>query len=149
MSTDPPTPPPPHTVSFLLDGLWFWNSKTLHGLIFLLLGLVLLRLVLVLAVRVDEHSAVERVTVPPRTLAGPRDAVHWGEETQRGFKMWPPCGVLLDNIFCDTKTEQQKHGVCKEGAKRGYHTASERHNETERGREWRQRTCKKRRAVAG
>lgn len=78
--TTPPSPHltlPFHTISFLLDGLGLWNSKALHGLVFLLLRLVLVRLVLVLAVRIDQHSAVERVTVPPWTLTGPWDAIHY------------------------------------------------------------------------
>lgn len=74
------------TVSFLLDGLGLRNSKTLHGLVFLRLRLVLVRFVLVLAVGVDKHSAVECVTVPPGTLAGPRDAIHYrgGRREKRG-----------------------------------------------------------------
>lgn len=99
MSNDPPTrfshtisPLSLHTVSFLLDGLGLRNGETLHGLIFLLLRLMLVRLILALAVGVDQHSAVECVTVPPRTLAGPRDAVHYNRR-QKGevrFTMWLP-----------------------------------------------------------
>lgn len=72
------------TVSLLLDGLGLGHGETLHGLVFLRLRLVLVRVVLVLAVGVDQHSAVERVAVPPGTLAGPRDAVHCAGTRGRG-----------------------------------------------------------------
>lgn len=79
------------TVSLLLDGLGLGNGEALHGLIFLLLRLV--QLVLVVAVGVDQHPAVERVTVPPRTLAGPRDAVHCGGARRDGvYKLAEPPG---------------------------------------------------------
>lgn len=67
------------TITFLLDGLGLRNSKTLHCLVFLLLGFVLVRLLLVLTVRVDQHSAVECVAVSSGTLAGPGNAIHYRE----------------------------------------------------------------------
>lgn len=70
------------TITFLLDGLGLGNSKTLHCLVFLLLGFVLVRLLLVLTVWVDQHSAVECVAVSSRTLAGPGNAIHWREGKQ-------------------------------------------------------------------
>lgn len=71
-----------HTVTFLLDGLGLRNGKALHRLVFLLLRLVLVRLLRVLAVRVDQHSAVECVAVSSGTLTGPRDAIHCGERKE-------------------------------------------------------------------
>lgn len=68
-----------HTITFLLDGLRLRNSKTLHCLVFLLLGFVLMRLLLVLTVWVDQHSAIERVAVSSGTLAGPGNTIHYRE----------------------------------------------------------------------
>lgn len=65
-----------HTITFLLDGLGLGNGETLHCLVFLLLGFVLVRLLLVLAVRVDQHAAVECVAVSSGSLAGPGNAIH-------------------------------------------------------------------------
>ena len=93
-----------HTVSFLLDGLRLRNGETLHGLVFLLLRLVLVRLVLVVAVGIDQHPTVECVTVPPRTLAGPRDAIHCrGARRGKGDLQSGLLGILFDELNCDQK----------------------------------------------
>lgn len=90
------------TISLLLDGLGLGHGETLHSLVFLRLRLVLMRVVLVLAVGVDQHSAVERVAVPPGTLAGPRDAVHCRGTRGRGslrtcsFECIPPMKNIND-----------------------------------------------------
>lgn len=68
-----------HTITFLLDGLGLRNRKTLHCLVFLLLGFVLVRILLVLTVRVHQHSAVECVAVSSGTLARPGNAIHYRE----------------------------------------------------------------------
>lgn len=80
------------TVTFLLDGLGLGNGKTLHCLVFLLLRLMLVRLLRVLTVRVDQHSAVECVAVSSGTLTGPRDAIHCRERrsADEAFSMWLP-----------------------------------------------------------
>lgn len=122
-----PKLPPPlfmRTVSFLLDGLGLRNSKTLHGLVFLRLRLVLMRFVLVLAVGVDQHSAVECVTVPPGTLAGPWDAIHYrgGRREKRGtFTTWLPGECYCTQKFKGKRGKigevwrgsQQKTPCCK------------------------------------
>lgn len=94
---------PFHTVSFLLNGLGLRNGETLHGLVLLLLRLVLVRLILVLTVRIDQHSTVERVAVPPRTLIGPWDAIdcEWSNKGQRKVYNGAPLGILLDKFYCD------------------------------------------------
>lgn len=60
-----------NTFTLLLDGLGFRHGKTLHGLILLLRRLLLVGRGTGLAVseRVDQHAAVEGVTVPGRSVA--------------------------------------------------------------------------------
>lgn len=70
-----------------------------------------MRLILALAVGVDQHSAVKRVTVPPRTLAGPRDAVHYGGDRKERREIYnvASCGFYLMN-FTAAKNLTTKQG---------------------------------------
>lgn len=54
---------------------------------------MLVRLVLTLAARVDQHSAVECVAVPPWTFTRPRDAIHCRRSSR---KLRP--GILLEKF---------------------------------------------------
>lgn len=114
------------TVAFLLDWLGLRNGKTLHGLVFLLLRLVLVWLLLILAVRVDQHSAVECVAVSSGTLAGPRDTIHYREGKEC---WWSFFTVASCEFYCNQILQNREAEEVHWRSKTGYNSASERHKD--------------------
>lgn len=107
-----------------------------------------MRLVLALAVGIDQHSAVECVTVPPWTLAGPWDAIHYRGARRGNDDL--QCGlpeILYHKYLLQSKLNSKNMEELQQMSKEAT-TLQVKDIMRTRQSKWRCKKCKKERAVA-